>query len=136
VRETWTRRVPGLAAAVVVLLTTAGCAGIRVSTTTTTQTTSTLPFPPVITHGPVTEAAACDLRPGIALNRCRASYTSCASAAKSEVTAYYNGNAPGLDTLAEGYAKSNYGLLENEWRPSYRGCVAALRAEFRRLYGD
>ena len=118
------------------LLTTAGCAGIRVSTTTTAQTTSTLPFPPVITRGPVTKAAACDLRPGPARNRCRASYTGCASAAKSEVTAYYNGNAPGLDTLAEGYAKSNYGLLDREWRPSYRGCVAALRAEFRRLYGD
>ena len=50
--------------------------------------------------------------------------------------AYYTGNAPGIDTLAEGYAKSTYGLLEVVWRPSYRGCVAALRAEFRRLYGD
>jgi hypothetical protein len=118
------------------LLTTAGCAGIKVSTTTTVQTTSTLPFPPVITHGPVTEAAAFSLRPGAARSRCRASYVACAAAAKSEVTAYYNGNAPGLDTLAAGYAKSNYGLLENVWRPSYRGCVAALRAEFRRLYGD
>jgi len=136
VTKTWTRRAPGIAAAVVVLLTTAGCAGIRVSTTTTVQTTSTLPFPPVITHGPVTEAAACNLRPGPALSRCRASFTGCASSAKAEVTAYYNGNAPGLDTLAEGYAKSNYGLQESVWRPGYLGCVAALRAEFRRLYGD
>jgi hypothetical protein len=128
--------VPGLAAAAVVLLTTAGCAGIKVSTTTTVQTTSTLPFPPVITHGPVTEVAACNLYAGPAEKRCRASYTGCSSSAKSEVSAYYNGNAPGLDTLAEGYAKSNYGLLESEWRPSYRGCVASLRAEFRRLYGD
>lgn len=130
------RHAPPLVAAVVVLMTTAGCAGIKVSTTTTVQTTSTLPYPPVITHGPVTEAAACDLSPGAARSRCRASYTGCAASAKSEVTAYYGGNAPGLDTLAEGYAKSNYGLLESEWRPSYRGCVAALRAEFRRLYGD
>jgi hypothetical protein len=136
VSKNWTRRLAGIAAAVVVLLTAAGCSGLRASTTTTVQTTSTLPFPPVITHGPVTEAAACDLRPGPARNRCRASYTGCAAAAKSEVTAYYTGNAPGLDTLAEGYAKSNYGLLEVEWRTSYRGCVAALRAEFRRLYGD
>jgi hypothetical protein len=136
VSKTWTRRAPGIAAAVVVLLTTAGCAGIKVSTTTTVQTTSTLPFPPVITHGPVTEAAACNLRPGPARNRCRVSFAACATSAKSEVTAYYNGNAPGLDTLAEGYAKSNYGLLEVEWRPSYLGCVAALRGEFRRLYGD
>ncbi len=118
------------------LLTSAGCSGLRASTTTTVQTTSTLPYPPVITHGPITEAAACNLRAGAARSHCRASYTGCASSAKSEVTAYYNGNAPGLDTLAEGYAKSNYGLQESVWRPSYRGCVAALRAEFRRLYGD
>jgi hypothetical protein len=130
------KRAPGLAAAVVVLLTTAGCAGIRASTTTTAQTTSTLPYPPVITHGPVTEVAACNLRLGTARSRCRASYVGCAASAKSEVTAYYTGNAPGIDTLAEGYAKSNYGLLESEWRAGYRGCVAALRAEFRRRYGD
>jgi hypothetical protein len=136
VRKTWTKRAPGLVAAVVVLLTTAGCAGIKVSTTTTVQTTSTLPYPPVITHGPVTETAACNLRPGRARSRCRASFEGCASSAKSEVNAYYTGNAPGIDTLAEGYAKSNYGLVESEWRPGYRGCVAALRAEFRRLYGD
>jgi hypothetical protein len=127
----WPRLLGLCSLAVVLLLLTAGCAGLK-SATTTATTTYTAPPP---APGPVTKAAACNLHAGRAESRCRASYAACAASAKAEVTAYAGGNAPPLDTLATGYAKSTYGILEATWRPAYGGCMAALRAEFDRLYG-
>jgi hypothetical protein len=126
------RILPGLVTVAVVLLLTTGCAGIKSTNSTTTTTAPTAPPP---APGPATKAAACTPRAGPAESRCRASFSACAATAKAEVTAYDAGNAPPLDTLATGYAKSTYGVDEAVWRPAYRGCMAALRAEFNRLYG-
>ena len=126
------RTLLGLISVTIALLLTTGCAGIKSTNSTTTTTAPTAPPP---APGPVTKAGACTLRAGPAESRCRASFAACAATAKAEVTAYDTGNAPPLETLATGYAKSTYGVDEVVWRPAYRGCMAALRAEFDRLYG-